>query len=836
MVEQTCALPPGASWEDLGEHELKSLDEKQQIYGLRHAQLAVQSFPALRTPANKTPAVEVGSHIRGYNLGEIIGQGAFGEVYHAFQPGVGRPVAVKIIRPRFANRPEFIRRFEAEAQVVARLEHPHIVPLYDYWREADGAFLVMRYLRGGSLKAMLDGGALDLEQAVQLLDQIGAALSFAHQQGFVHRDIKPANILLDENGNGYLSDFGIVKDLSLNGGDEDSAAILGTPAYASPEQAAGGEATPLSDQYSLAVMLYEMLSGLRPFDDTTPLNLIEKQINEPLPLVSLSLPGVPPAVDEVIQRATAKDAAARFDDIPAMIRALHLAAQANGKIFALPNDFVLLEEELVNPYKGLRSFQEADAANFFGRRVLVEQLLAHFEAAPESDSSAVCRFLAVVGPSGSGKSSVVKAGLLPALRRGGVPGSQNWFMVEMVPGINPLEELEAALLRIAVDPPDSLLNLLREDERGLARVLEQLLPADGSELLLVIDQFEELFTLVEDDNVRNHFINSLLAALHEPNSRLRVVITVRADFYDRPLLTPGLADLMRQCTEIVPPMNNAELEEVIIQPALQVGAVFETGLVPQIIDEVSEQPGALPLLQYALTELFERRQERLLTQAAYAEIGGVLGALGRRAEELYTELDEEGEEAAPQLFMRLVTLGQGTEDTRRRVLRSELTGLQTSEVSKTSEVLDAYGRYRLLTFDHDPLTREPTVEVAHEALLRDWPRLRKWLDESRDDVRIQRRLAAATAEWLRGERSDDYLLRGSRLDLFVGWRRRRWPSPKMNKHCSTPARKRGAGGRLRRKRAVKGSWKRHSSWRKRKGRGRKNKSRLPAGCADGLYF
>ncbi len=206
-----------------------------------------------------------------------------------------------------------------------------------------------------------------------------------------------------------------------------------------------------------------------------------------------------------------------------------------------------------------------------------------------------------------------------------------------------------------------------------------------------------------------------------------------------------------------------------MQPALQVGAMFEAGLVPAIIDEVGAQPGALPLLQYALTELFERRQERLLTLAAYKEIGGVLGALGRRAEELYADLDAAGQEAARQVFMRLVTLGEGTEDTRRRVLRSELMALQTSEVSETSEVLDAYGRYRLLTFDHDPVSREPTVEVAHEALLREWERLRDWLDESRDDVRLQRSLALFAAEWADNNQAEGFLLRDSRLDLFTGW-------------------------------------------------------------------
>ena len=194
---------------------------------------------------------------------------------------------------------------------------------------------------------------------------------------------------------------------------------------------------------------------------------------------------------------------------------------------------------------------------------------------------------------------------------------------------------------------------------GWCARLKRVLPQDESELLLVIDQFEELYTLVEDDQRRTHFINSLLAALTDRGSRLRVVVTLRADFYDRPLTTPGLAELMRSCMEIVPPLKRAELEEVIVQPALQVGAMFEAGLVPAIIDDVSEQPGALPLLQYALTELFERRQERLLTLAAYKEIGGVLGALGRRAEELYADLDAAGRRGSPPVVYAPGHLGRG---------------------------------------------------------------------------------------------------------------------------------------------------------------------------------
>ncbi|MBA3943700.1 MAG: helix-turn-helix domain-containing protein [Herpetosiphonaceae bacterium] len=178
---------------------------------------------------------------------------------------------------------------------------------------------------------------------------------------------------------------------------------------------------------------------------------------------------------------------------------------------------------LRNPYKGLRPFTEADASDFFGRTILTEQLLARL-----AGESTVARFLAVVGPSGSGKSSVVRAGLVPAIRQGGLPGSEHWFVAELLPGDHPLDELEAALLRVAVNPPASLLEQLQADERGLLRAVNRVLPGnDNSELLLVIDQFEEIFTLVEDEATRLHFLNSLLVAVLAPRSRLRVIVTLR---------------------------------------------------------------------------------------------------------------------------------------------------------------------------------------------------------------------------------------------------------------------------------------------------------------------
>jgi WD40 repeat protein/class 3 adenylate cyclase len=416
-----------------------------------------------------------------------------------------------------------------------------------------------------------------------------------------------------------------------------------------------------------------------------------------------------------------------------------------------------------NPYKGLRAFQETDAPDFFGREALTERLLMRM-----NEDVPLNRFLAVVGPSGSGKSSLVRAGLVPALRQGGVSGSNRWLVVEMLPGAHPLEELEALLLNIAVNPPASLIEQLGADERGLVRAVKRILPRDETiELVLVIDQFEEVFTLVEDEPTRVHFLESLYQAVTDERSRLRVIVTLRADFFDRPLLYPDPGELMRQRTAVVLPLSAEELERAIVRPAAQMGVASEPELIAAIIKDVGEQPGALPLLQYALTELFERRDQdtNTMTVAAYRESGGVLGALARRADELYEGLSDEEREGCRQLFLRLITLGEGVEDTRRRVRRAELASI-SQNTKALDRVIDLYGRYRLLTFDSDPITKGPTVEVAHEALIRSWERLREWLDESRADLRTQRQLMAEAGEWERSNKDRSYLSTGARLAQF----------------------------------------------------------------------
>jgi len=718
-------------------------------------ELGLEPSPELRRLEQQVlrqdPALDVaGRPLRGFRLLERLGQGSFGVVHRAVQPQVGREVAVKVIRPALANDPEFIRRFQAEAQLVARLEHPHIVPLYDYWREPDGAFLVMRFLRGGSLRDALASGPLSLERALGVADHVAGALASAHRQDVVHRDVKPANILLDEEGNAYLSDFGIARDVAAARTPERGETPDTSAYYLSPEEIRGEAPTSRADVYSLGLVLFEMLAGRHPFADAHPEEVVRGRGRTTVPRLDTS-----PEIDEIVRRATDDDPAARYPDASALLAALATVVEAGPSAVAVPAD------PIRNPYKGLRPFLEPDAPDFHGRESLIRRL---------ADRLTNERLLALVGPSGSGKSSAVRAGLVPAVRAGAAPGSERWFVAEMLPGEEPFAELAAALIRVAAAaPPADFADRIERDPKGLVESVGWLLPDEDSALLLVVDQFEELFTLVDDEDRRARFMGALRTAAADPRGRVRIVITMRADFLDRPLAQAGFAEILRAGIELLLPLRATELERAISRPARRVGVTVEDGLLAELVTDVMGQPGALPLLQFTLAELFDRRQNATLTPAAYRELGGVAGAVARGAEEAYGALGQQRRSAARQLFLRLVDAGDGIESTRRRVLRSELLSL-TEDDGGMQAAIDAFARRRLLSFDRDPETREPTVEIAHDALLRAWDRLSDWVGEVREDLRAQRLLATAAREWQDSGRDASFLVRGSRLERFEAWR------------------------------------------------------------------
>jgi WD40 repeat protein/DNA-binding SARP family transcriptional activator/class 3 adenylate cyclase len=642
------------------------------------------------------PGLELrGEPLRGYRLLEKIDDGPTGVVFRAIQPHVERDVAIKIFHEAIAADPDFVRRFQTHAQAVATLEHPHIVPIYDYWREPGRAYVVSRYLRGGSLRAIEERGeTLERLRALRVVEQIALALAFAHHQGVAHGRVATSNILFDPEGHAYLGDF-----LTAGGPGPD----------------------PSEDVRELANLARRLLP-----DEPSVAEFAERAEAGPVP------------------EADALAEAARRALDPATIAAPRRVDERN-------------------PYKGLRAFTEADAHDFFGREELTRRLVTGLAGAGPGS-----RFLAVVGPSGGGKSSLVRAGLVPAIRDGAAFGNaEPPFIAEMFPGAHPIDQLEAALFRIAVRSVPGLHDRLDSGSRGLLEAADLVAPGPA-EVVLVVDQFEEAFTLTADERERELFLESLRVAAADPDSRLRVIVTLRADFYDRPLLYPRFGELLAERTEAVPPLTPDELEQAIRGPAESVGVRPEHGLVAEMIADVAHQPGALPLLQYALTELFERRDDDRLTLAAYREIGGIAGALSARADRIYEATDPHVRRTARQVFLRLVTLGEGRQDTRRRVARSELDALEVEQES-IDIVVDSFGRHRLLTFDREPSTREPTVEIAHEALLSVWGRLRTWIDEAREDLRLERGLARAAAEWRGSDGEPSFLMRGARLEQLQSW-------------------------------------------------------------------
>jgi len=450
-----------------------------------------------------------------------------------------------------------------------------------------------------------------------------------------------------------------------------------------------------------------------------------------------------PAVAAVLERTAAAAAPPAIADLVGdLLTALRAGADRSGPT--------------PNPYKGLRAFDESDAPDFFGRTAVVDRLLARL-ADPDG------RLVLVVGGSGSGKSSVVRAGLLPRLRRGALPGSDAWFVTTMVPGSSPFAALGQALERVAVEAgATDLARSLAAGPEVLDDLVRRLVP-DGGEVVLLVDQFEELFTAAPADEAWA-FLAALVGAVTAPDARLRVVATLRADFYDRPLAVPGLGALVHDATVTVPAMGPAEVETAIVEPAARVGRRVERPLVAELVAAVADEPAGLPALQFALYELAQRSAGDL-TLAAYRELGGVEGAIAARAEDLYRTLDDDERRAIRRLFTHLVVVGPEGEPTRRRADRAEVVGEPPD--AALDAAVDRWAAARLLTLDRDPRTRRPTVEPAHEALLREWPRLVDWIEEDREALLVLGRLREAAAAWVADDRDAAALYRGARLAVAV---------------------------------------------------------------------
>jgi formylglycine-generating enzyme required for sulfatase activity len=407
------------------------------------------------------------------------------------------------------------------------------------------------------------------------------------------------------------------------------------------------------------------------------------------------------------------------------------------------------------PYLGLDAFGNGNEHLFFGRDQLISELI---------NQTLVSRLVAVIGPSGSGKSSAVLAGLLPKLKHGALPGSALWrYFPPIVPGSAPLTSL-ARLLKPEGNQEvgwliDAIENLNKNPDH-LAYLIEQITNAPA---VIIVDQFEELFTLCHDEAEREAFINCLLHLIRSENERHLVILTMRVDYESYLNKTPILQAFIEQGEVRVTAMNAAELRDAIEQPAELVGLKFEDGLIDTLIREIIGEPAALPLLQFALLQLWDNRERNRVTWETYRRLGGVNSALSNTANHIYTSLLPEEQVTARRILLRLVRPSEGLEFTRYRIPRSQLYTSGEAH-DRIDRVLNKLIQARLIrSTSHQQTDEEEQIEVAHEALVRNWPRLVEWLEDERVLLRHRLRLTDQAQQWDAMGRDDDALLRGSLL-------------------------------------------------------------------------
>jgi WD40 repeat protein/class 3 adenylate cyclase len=450
-------------------------------------------------------------------------------------------------------------------------------------------------------------------------------------------------------------------------------------------------------------------------------------------------------------------------------------------IEGLPTEFPALRTKFTGaeaptpgepPFKGLQYFDETDSDLFFGRELLTAKLVNRLrEFASPSEGGDAAKFLSVIiGASGSGKSSLVRAGLIPALKKGQLlidgikppEGSADWQVHIITPTAHPLEALATELTRASesVTAAATLMDDLIQDPRSLALFLARQTPRKHT--LLVLDQFEELFTLCRDEFEREAFIDNLLTTLNQADGNITIVLTLRADFYAHLAQYPELRDAVAKQQEYIGPMTTDELRRAIEEPVKRGHWEFEAGLVDLILRDIGDEPGALPLLSHALLETWKRRAGHRLTLKGYADAGGVHGAIAHTAENVYQNLSTEEQIITRNLFLRLTELGEGTEDTRRRASFDELMS-HAENAAEVRAVMNILAEARLITLG------EETAEVAHEALIREWPTLREWLNRDREGLQLHRHLTETSHEWEVLDREISVLYRGSRLAQANEW-------------------------------------------------------------------
>ncbi|MBW4694692.1 MAG: hypothetical protein KME27_23325 [Lyngbya sp. HA4199-MV5] len=407
------------------------------------------------------------------------------------------------------------------------------------------------------------------------------------------------------------------------------------------------------------------------------------------------------------------------------------------------------------PYIGLEAFREKNQNLFFGRQRLVDKLLKHLE---------INRLLIVVGSSGSGKSSVVLGGLLPRLLTGMVAGSQDWFYyAPLVPSSDPLTALARRVKPANVPTTEWIpqqTSAFKQDSNHLMQLTRQ---RDHQPVVLIIDQFEEVFTLCHDDEARQAVIKNLLHFVQTPDARNILILTMRTDFESQFVRTPDLLPLFEQYHIRMTALDAGELRETIEKPAEMVGLKFEEGLVEALLSDVLGEPAALPLLQFTLLKLWDNREHNRLTWESYRRLGGGRLALAKSADAFYSSLIPEEQFTVKRILLRMIRPSEGLEVTSNRIPREKLY-LSGEARDRVDRVLNKLIYARLVRLTEGDSLGDAQVEVAHEALIRNWPQLVDWLEDERSSLRQRLRLTSMVEHWLAQNREPDLLLRGTQLE------------------------------------------------------------------------
>jgi len=745
---------------------------------------AWDTFDGTATAVHATSAApHPGVRINQYEMIKMIGEGGMGTVFLARDLRLGRRVAIKFLQ---SNQAELTQRFLVEARTTARCQHDNIVVIYEVGEHNGSPYIVLEYLNGKPLTTLTDNGQrMPYTRAVEIMCSILRALSCAHDQGIVHRDLKPDNIFITESGTLKVLDFGIAKVLQQSAaGQVEKAAgqvrmpsplelatgtnnsltrvgtIMGTLKYMSPEQwGIGIEIDHLTDIWACGILLHRMICGRHPLHPLDGNQLVVTAMLElPMPSMAEAAPtDVPRELIQIVDRCLLKVKDQRWQSAAELLAALELFLPGRR------TQPLKIDE---SPYAGLSSFQETDAGKFFGRNREIAALVTRIRDRP---------LVAVVGSSGVGKSSFVRAGLVPALKRSG----EVWETLVIRPGRKPLDALAsiiapmiatAANLADEVDEQKKLVEVLRKEPGHLGEVLRLRARRDNRRLLVFVDQFEELYTLVPQAEDRAAFTACLAAVADDATSPLRVVLSIRSDFLDRVAEDPEFVSELTQGLFFLGPPGRDGLRDAITQPAEMAGFQFELpAMVEDMLDHLETTPGALPLLQFAATKLWESRDtaRRLLTHHAYAAMGGVAGALASHADRVVAEIGATKAGLVRALLLRLVT----PERTRAIVATSELREL-SREVGEVQRLIDQLVDARLLVVQTLDGGKGSTAEIVHESLVQGWPTLRRWLDENQDDAQLVDQLRVAARQWQQKGFDAGVLWRGESADEARRFRQR----------------------------------------------------------------